>query len=293
MNPAFRFSAAGQNNPNLRKFNPPFPGSIIKNQALLPLRSKSNPPQEIRNRSAPANRSEIDRPLSSSPPRPQPSRRCCGRVQRPSRRRRQVWACRGRRLLRPPPRKERPPRCGRGSVARCHRPRGGGATPRRKMAEAESIPPQRLDVACVRCGFCRERRGCDGEPEVMEDKCTMRPCATDFSIAAIMARHGRARTRACRDRDPPDSISPLGKERAWRQIRTANLEIVCYWITLGCCVENILGFWGIISSENSQTSWVIGRRCWRQICTSRASLSIFASEWDSVSMLKISRKSKE
>lgn len=46
----------------------------------------------------------------------------------------------------------------------------------------------------------------------MEDKCTMRPCATDFSIAAIMSRHGRARTRSCKERDPPDSISPLGKK---------------------------------------------------------------------------------
>lgn len=41
----------------------------------------------------------------------------------------------------------------------------------------------------------------------MEDECTMRPCATDFSIAAIMARHGRAR---CRDPPPDTSLSPLG-----------------------------------------------------------------------------------
>lgn len=47
--------------------------------------------------------------------------------------------------------------------------------------------------------------------EVMEDNCTMRPCATDFSIAAIMSRHGRAPRARCRERDPPDSISPLGK----------------------------------------------------------------------------------
>lgn len=47
--------------------------------------------------------------------------------------------------------------------------------------------------------------------EDMEDNCTMRPCATDFSIAAIMSRHGRARTSRCRDRDPPDPMSPLGK----------------------------------------------------------------------------------
>ncbi|XP_063934542.1 T-box transcription factor TBX20-like isoform X2 [Zophobas morio] len=48
----------------------------------------------------------------------------------------------------------------------------------------------------------------------MEDNCTMRPCATDFSIAAIMSRHGRAPRTRCRDHrqgDPPDSISPLEK----------------------------------------------------------------------------------
>lgn len=44
----------------------------------------------------------------------------------------------------------------------------------------------------------------------MEDNCTMRPCATDFSIAAIMSRHGRARAR-CKDREAADPISPLGK----------------------------------------------------------------------------------
>lgn len=136
-----------------------------------------------------------------------------------------------------------PPRCGRGCVARCHRPRGGGATHRRKMAEAESIPSQpasrrgawSVSRAVWHVGFCSERRcrrhhyrrrrrrevclassWCDGETdeEVMDDKCTMRPCATDFSIAAIMSRHGRARTRSCRDREPPDPISPLGKTRS-------------------------------------------------------------------------------
>lgn len=45
----------------------------------------------------------------------------------------------------------------------------------------------------------------------MEDNCTMRPCATDFSIAAIMSRHGRGARTRCRERDPPDNISPLGK----------------------------------------------------------------------------------
>lgn len=42
----------------------------------------------------------------------------------------------------------------------------------------------------------------------MEEECTMRPCATDFSIAAIMARHGRARCRP--DPTPDTSLSPLG-----------------------------------------------------------------------------------
>lgn len=54
-----------------------------------------------------------------------------------------------------------------------------------------------------------------GPVQVMEDNCTMRPCATDFSIAAIMSRHGRARTR-CRERDPPDPILPLGKDNVIR-----------------------------------------------------------------------------
>ncbi|XP_050309882.1 T-box transcription factor TBX20-like isoform X2 [Anthonomus grandis grandis] len=43
----------------------------------------------------------------------------------------------------------------------------------------------------------------------MEDNCTMRPCATDFSIAAIMSRHGRARS-GCRERDPA-ADSPIDK----------------------------------------------------------------------------------
>ncbi|CAH1133661.1 unnamed protein product [Ceutorhynchus assimilis] len=44
----------------------------------------------------------------------------------------------------------------------------------------------------------------------MEDNFTMRPCATDFSIAAIMSRHGRARAARCRERDA-DSSSPIDK----------------------------------------------------------------------------------
>ncbi|XP_066246382.1 T-box transcription factor TBX20-like isoform X1 [Euwallacea similis] len=51
---------------------------------------------------------------------------------------------------------------------------------------------------------------CGDISDDMDDNCTMRPCATDFSIAAIMSRNGRARAR-CRDRDPPDSASPVDK----------------------------------------------------------------------------------
>ncbi|XP_076269881.1 T-box transcription factor TBX20-like isoform X2 [Rhynchophorus ferrugineus] len=43
----------------------------------------------------------------------------------------------------------------------------------------------------------------------MEDNCTMRPCATDFSIAAIMSRHGRARAK-CKDREA-EAASPVDK----------------------------------------------------------------------------------
>lgn len=46
------------------------------------------------------------------------------------------------------------------------------------------------------------------------DNCTMRPCATDFSIAAIMSRHGRARAARCRDHhqgSAGSTIEPLGK----------------------------------------------------------------------------------
>lgn len=45
------------------------------------------------------------------------------------------------------------------------------------------------------------------------DNCTMRPCATDFSIAAIMSRHGRARAARCRDHhqgSAGSTIEPLG-----------------------------------------------------------------------------------
>ena len=44
--------------------------------------------------------------------------------------------------------------------------------------------------------------------ETMEDNCTLRPCATDFSIAAIMARHDR-RNRS-KQQESADTLSPLG-----------------------------------------------------------------------------------
>ena len=48
--------------------------------------------------------------------------------------------------------------------------------------------------------------------QTMEENCTLRPCATDFSIAAIMARHDR-RTRG-KQQDTADTLSPLGRQSA-------------------------------------------------------------------------------
>jgi len=50
--------------------------------------------------------------------------------------------------------------------------------------------------------------------QTMDENCTLRPCATDFSIAAIMARHDRrARTK---QQDSADTLSPLGRQSAVR-----------------------------------------------------------------------------
>lgn len=51
------------------------------------------------------------------------------------------------------------------------------------------------------------------------DNCSFRPCGTDFSIAAIMARHGHERERErerherrlARRRASADNLIPLGK----------------------------------------------------------------------------------
>lgn len=50
--------------------------------------------------------------------------------------------------------------------------------------------------------------------QTMEENCTLRPCATDFSIAAIMARHDR-RARS-KQQDSADTLSPLGRQSAVR-----------------------------------------------------------------------------
>lgn len=56
-------------------------------------------------------------------------------------------------------------------------------------------------------GEGRERPG-----PVMEDDCSVRPCATDFSIAAIMARDRQERRERRRHRDPrEDTLTPLGE----------------------------------------------------------------------------------
>lgn len=50
------------------------------------------------------------------------------------------------------------------------------------------------------------------ERPAMEEECSARPCATDFSIAAIMARDRQERRERRRHRDPrEDTLTPLGK----------------------------------------------------------------------------------
>lgn len=47
----------------------------------------------------------------------------------------------------------------------------------------------------------------------MEEECSARPCATDFSIAAIMARDRQERRERRRHKDPrEDTLTPLGKK---------------------------------------------------------------------------------
>lgn len=49
------------------------------------------------------------------------------------------------------------------------------------------------------------------ERPAMEEECSARPCATDFSIAAIMARDRQERRERRRHRDPrEDTLTPLG-----------------------------------------------------------------------------------
>lgn len=56
-------------------------------------------------------------------------------------------------------------------------------------------------------GEGRERPG-----TAMEEECSARPCATDFSIAAIMARDRQERRERRRHRDPrEDTLTPLGE----------------------------------------------------------------------------------
>lgn len=51
----------------------------------------------------------------------------------------------------------------------------------------------------------------EGRERAMEEDCSARPCATDFSIAAIMARDRQERRERRRHRDPrEDTLMPLG-----------------------------------------------------------------------------------
>ncbi|GJQ83549.1 hypothetical protein Trydic_g10901 [Trypoxylus dichotomus] len=78
-----------------------------------------------------------------------------------------------------------------------------------EAASTSTSPPYRSTNFVYSSFDCDPSDASGLHRQVMDDNCTMRPCATDFSIAAIMSRHGRAKTR-CRDRDPADNISPLG-----------------------------------------------------------------------------------
>ncbi|CAH0725977.1 unnamed protein product, partial [Brenthis ino] len=52
----------------------------------------------------------------------------------------------------------------------------------------------------------------EGRGPAMEEECSARPCATDFSIAAIMARDRQERRERRRHRDPrEDTLTPLEK----------------------------------------------------------------------------------
>lgn len=54
--------------------------------------------------------------------------------------------------------------------------------------------------------------GRERPPSAMEEECSARPCATDFSIAAIMARDRQERRERRRHRDPrEDTLTPLGE----------------------------------------------------------------------------------
>jgi len=50
--------------------------------------------------------------------------------------------------------------------------------------------------------------------QIMDENCTLRPCATDFSIAAIMARHDR------RSHKQQDTLLPLGRQHAAQSPRS-------------------------------------------------------------------------
>lgn len=79
-------------------------------------------------------------------------------------------------------------------------------------------------------GEARRHRGWmllqgEGRGPAMEEECSARPCATDFSIAAIMARDRQER-RARRHRDPrEDTLTPLG---LWKFYFIFNLLVGTY-----------------------------------------------------------------
>lgn len=74
------------------------------------------------------------------------------------------------------------------------------------VRSADSLGSEAINLMLLQ-GEGRERQG-----SAMDEECSVRPCATDFSIAAIMARDRQERRERRRHRDPrEDTLTPLGK----------------------------------------------------------------------------------
>lgn len=82
------------------------------------------------------------------------------------------------------------------------------------VRSAGSLGSEAINLMLLQ-GEGRERQG-----STMDEECTARPCATDFSIAAIMARDRQERRERRRHRDPrEDTLAPLGMLPSYTYIK--------------------------------------------------------------------------